>query len=296
MFLGAFSLAATPAIRAVVARETMITAASALRSGCAAVWRLDFSKVQRRSFCEAALVLDDSWSRSGVEELPPLLPEIAARLNHLLAAFPRAYASKQLTGAQHGSEYRQHFLPVSGNRAGGEFDPVSVARLLSGAELGSNDAFVDVGSGRGKLVMVAAATTRVGAAWGVELSPSRAAEAQRAADRLCELDALNPAERAKVRLLQGSAAEALPEEALRASHFLLALKAPRVRGGGPSQVEQLLEKLSTCRGHRRPRTLWSIGSKLPRRRGLMFTRTMALGVLSERSWRTDIAVHEYMLE
>jgi len=220
----------------------------------------------------------------------------AARLEQLLAAFPAAYQPQRMKGSQHLSEFRQHFSPLASNRTGGEFDPASVARLLCGAELGPHDTFVDVGSGRGKLVVVAAAATDVGAAWGVELSPSRAEEALRAADRLFEMGALSRAERNKVRLLQGNCADSLPEEALGASHFLLALKVPRLRGGRGTQVDALLERLRAAPSPAgRPRILWSVGRRLPTKGDLAFVRTTALDVVSERQWRTDIAVHEYQL-
>jgi len=215
------------------------------------------------------------------------------KLERILAAFQRTYRPLHLAGQRQKNEYRKHFMPVAGNQAGGEFDPSCVARLLWDVGFGPRDTFVDVGSGLGKHVVMAVALARAGRAWGVELSPARAAEAQRAADQLCSDGVISQAERGRVALLQGSCAEALPDEALLASHFLLALKVPPSRG--PTEVERFVDRLAARPARAQARVLWSIGRKLPARKGLAYSRTFALGILSERNWKTDIAVHEYSL-
>ena len=65
-----------------------------------------------------------------------------------------------------------------GSATYGELMPTATIRLLEQLELGDRDLFVDLGSGLGKVVMLAAMTTGVGRALGVELSPTRVALAE----------------------------------------------------------------------------------------------------------------------
>jgi SAM-dependent methyltransferase len=76
---------------------------------------------------------------------------------------------------------------VAGTKGGsatyGELLPTSTLRLLAQLELDRRDRFVDLGAGIGKVVLLAAMTTDVGAALGVELSTTRIAVAQQALAR-----------------------------------------------------------------------------------------------------------------
>lgn len=248
------------------------------------------------------LALDDTFgpTRPSVHDLPPLPAAVEAKLQKLLDAFPRAYQPPHMTGRQRQREFQRHFSPIAGKWTGGEFDPWSVAKLLCAADLGPQHAFVDVGSGLGKLVVVAAACTAVHTSWGVELSPSRAAEAERAADQLLDLGVLSAADRSRMRLLQGNCADALPEEALRSTHFLFALRVGAETRGGRgehTEAERLLARLLEQRSTKgTPRLLWSCGRRFPKRRGLTFRRSLPLRVVSERQWKTEIAVHEYSMD
>lgn len=71
-----------------------------------------------------------------------------------------------------------------GASAYGEIPAPSAARLLAWLRLTSNDHFVDLGSGSGRLVLQAALSSRVGSARGVELSGFRHALAECALARL----------------------------------------------------------------------------------------------------------------
>jgi SAM-dependent methyltransferase len=70
----------------------------------------------------------------------------------------------------------------------GELMPTATARLLAQLELGPEDLFVDMGSGIGKVALLAAMTTDVGRALGIELSETRHAQAERALQRAREQD------------------------------------------------------------------------------------------------------------
>eukprot|EP00419_Tripos_fusus_P065267 CAMPEP_0172920290 /NCGR_PEP_ID=MMETSP1075-20121228/203789_1 /TAXON_ID=2916 /ORGANISM="Ceratium fusus, Strain PA161109" /LENGTH=269 /DNA_ID=CAMNT_0013780285 /DNA_START=162 /DNA_END=967 /DNA_ORIENTATION=- len=225
----------------------------------------------------AIQILKDDWGpRPFVEELPSLPATTAARIERLMTSFPHAYGHPQDTPSiEHANDYRQHFAPFKSNRSGGEFCLKSVARLFCSVDLGKDDTFVDVGSGLGKLVVLAVATTSVEAAWGIELSPLRAKKALHAAEKLLELGALSQNEHTRMQLLRGCCAEALPPSALAASHLLLALKVPRPRRNQSSPVDDLLLRLrSLPPASGRMRTLWSVGRKLPLVDGLVHVRTV----------------------
>lgn len=65
----------------------------------------------------------------------------------------------------------------------GELLPTATLRLLAQLDLDRRDQFVDLGAGIGKVVLLAAMTTAVGSALGIELSATRVAVAQQALAR-----------------------------------------------------------------------------------------------------------------
>lgn len=65
----------------------------------------------------------------------------------------------------------------------GELLPTATLRLLAALELDRRDQFVDLGAGVGKVVLLAAMSTAVGSALGVELSATRVAVARQALER-----------------------------------------------------------------------------------------------------------------
>jgi SAM-dependent methyltransferase len=65
----------------------------------------------------------------------------------------------------------------------GELRPAATLRLLAQLELERRDRFVDLGAGIGKVVLLAAMTTHVGRATGVELSATRVEIARQALAR-----------------------------------------------------------------------------------------------------------------
>jgi SAM-dependent methyltransferase len=80
----------------------------------------------------------------------------------------------------------------------GEIMPTATLRLLEYLELDGGDVFYDLGSGVGKVVMMAALATGVGRAVGIELSRSRVAKARRVLER-AEQRALVPCGRVELR-------------------------------------------------------------------------------------------------
>lgn len=67
-----------------------------------------------------------------------------------------------------------------GSSTYGELMPSATAKLLAALELDRDDVFYDLGAGVGKVVLLAAATTEVRRAVGVELARSRVDQAERA--------------------------------------------------------------------------------------------------------------------
>jgi len=67
-----------------------------------------------------------------------------------------------------------------GSSTYGELMPSATSKLLAALELDADDVFYDLGAGVGKVVLLAAATTSVRRAIGVELAASRCAQAERA--------------------------------------------------------------------------------------------------------------------
>lgn len=235
-------------------------------------------------------------------ELPPLPGDIEARLNTLQADFPLAYGEWDEPWELRDAEYRTLFFPRDCSSAYGELDQGCVARLLLGAaELGPEDAFVDVGSGLGKLVVTAAALTRVGTAWGVELSPSRHEKAVQGADQLLQLGALTLEERARVRLVQADCADSLPEEVLGATHLLLTMKRSH------RSVRQLRAALRARPSvAARPRVIWSVAHSVPGCAGLTYRRRFEVAgffmpafqgpsCIGEPGYSKQFVIHEYTL-
>jgi SAM-dependent methyltransferase len=70
-----------------------------------------------------------------------------------------------------------------GSSTYGELRPTATLRLLERLELERRDRFVDLGAGIGKVVLLAAMTTAVGEALGIELSTTRVAVAEQALAR-----------------------------------------------------------------------------------------------------------------
>ncbi len=62
----------------------------------------------------------------------------------------------------------------------GELQPTATLRLLERLDLGPDDVFYDLGAGVGKVVLLAALTTSVGRAVGIELARGRFEAAERA--------------------------------------------------------------------------------------------------------------------
>lgn len=225
----------------------------------------------------------------------PLPLAAATRLNDLLAAFQRVFQEPKLARWQLDHENKRLFKPTCSNQAWEEIDQTCVAELLHAAGLGHLHSFVDVGSGLGKLVLVAATVIEVGAAWGVELSPSRAQEAVRAADRLLTEGHLTAAERSRVRLVQGNCVDGLPAEALAATHVLFGIRRMgKLPAGARHVAEVFVDKLSQSpllSGE--PRVIWSVGKRLLPRAGLVHTRASWVG--AEWVEGRDLLVHEYAL-
>jgi SAM-dependent methyltransferase len=71
----------------------------------------------------------------------------------------------------------------NGSATYGELLPTATLRLLEQLDLERRDQFVDLGAGIGKVVLLAAMTTAVGGALGVELSATRVAVARQALAR-----------------------------------------------------------------------------------------------------------------
>lgn len=79
-----------------------------------------------------------------------------------------------------------------GSATYGELMPTATLRMLAALELGPKDVFVDLGSGVGKVVMLAAMATSAGRAIGIELSRHRVACARRALAAAERTDAIAP--------------------------------------------------------------------------------------------------------
>lgn len=234
--------------------------------------------------------------------LPPLPERAAQRLERLQAALPLSHGAWDEPWEVRKAEYGSLFWPRDCSPAYGELDREGIGRLLCAASLGPEDSFVDVGSGLGKLVIVAAVLTSVRTAWGVELSPSRHQKAVRGVDRLCEAGAMDSAECGRVRLVQGDCADSLPEELLGASHFLLTMKRSH------KSMRHLRDALrDRPLATHRPRVIWSVAHNLPHCRGLRYRQRFEVEGFyrpPQRGPRSvgagghtkNFVVHEYTLE
>jgi SAM-dependent methyltransferase len=80
----------------------------------------------------------------------------------------------------------------------GEIMPAATLHMLEYLDLGADDVFYDLGSGVGKVVMMAALATNVSRAVGIELSRSRVAKARRVLER-AELREVVPCGRVELR-------------------------------------------------------------------------------------------------
>ncbi|CAJ1460569.1 unnamed protein product [Effrenium voratum] len=224
-------------------------------------------------------------------DLPQLPAELQHRVDALVKCF-EVYQTPQLTPQQMHEEYCSHFRPEAASAAWEELEPRALARLLA-EELRQEavEGFVDVGSGLGKLVVLAAAITPA-TCWGIELSPVRAAEARRAWAQLqSEADAALPWTR-RVRLLQGSCLKDLPAEALEASHFLFTMRRVGKLPRGTRQVsERFLDLLQQCAA--KERVLLSVGKRLEPRDGL--EHVDACFLRAEWSDEEDVLIHRYIL-
>eukprot|EP00439_Symbiodinium_sp_Y106_P038857 s4722_g4.t1 len=192
-----------------------------------------FSRYSRSLRRTAGNTLRPGDRQHPLAELPA---EVDQRVSDLLGHFEEAYAALDFSPQQLKEEYNTYFRPQAASQAWEELSPRGFARLLADEKLTSSSAVVDVGSGLGKLVAVAAATTSICAAWGIELSPRRAEAAAEARRKLEARGALSSVEVERMRLLQGNCLEDLSEEALSASHFVLTMRRVGKLPAGTRQV------------------------------------------------------------
>ncbi|CAE7892681.1 unnamed protein product [Symbiodinium microadriaticum] len=223
--------------------------------------------------------------------LAELPAEVDQRVSDLLGHFEEAYAAPDFSTQQLKEEYNTYFRPQAASQAWEELSPRGFARLLADERLTSSSAVVDVGSGLGKLVAVAAATTPVSAAWGIELSPRRAEAAAEAKRKLEARGALSGVEVARMRLLQGNCLEDLSEEALSASHFLLTMRRVGKLPAGTRQVAERFLDLLARRGD--AKVVWSVGKRLEQRPGLDYVHSCMLD--AEWTDQEDVLIHRYSL-
>eukprot|EP00929_Paragymnodinium_shiwhaense_P062777 TRINITY_DN31351_c0_g1_i1.p1 TRINITY_DN31351_c0_g1~~TRINITY_DN31351_c0_g1_i1.p1 ORF type:complete len:339 (-),score=33.42 TRINITY_DN31351_c0_g1_i1:449-1465(-) len=240
----------------------------------------------------------NSVRESDVTYEPPALPaDVADRLDKLLKSIAANYQTPRFNKQQFKIEFERYFRPHAANQAWEEINPRAVARLLQDADLKSHHSFVDAGSGLGKLVVMAAAVTSASVLWGIELSPKRAQEATRGVDALVAKGAVSAADRARIRLLQGSCSRDLPEEALAATHFMLTMRhLGKLPAGQRHPSEVLVDKLARTASSvpDEPRTIWSVGKRLENRDGLEARRTSWLS--AEWADGESVLVHEYSLQ
>eukprot|EP00435_Cladocopium_sp_Y103_P023815 s824_g5.t2 len=189
-------------------------------------------------------------------ELPALSEKRRQEATALIGDFDRLYPTVALKQHEMRAEYQAHFRPHASSQAWEEMDPMSFAQLLSAEEL-PIEGFVDVGSGLGKLVVMASSITTA-PCWGVELSPARAAAA---AEGLKRLQGAQGRRKGEVRLVQGNCLRDLPREVLeRASHFLLTMRRVGKLPAGTRQVaERFLDLLAATPGP--TRIVWSVRHK-----------------------------------
>lgn len=234
------------------------------RVSCSAGFR-KHSLILRFLSCRSRTLQD----KVEVAQLTPLPPVAAERLEKLEGAWARAFEGWE--DSCNRDEYMDLFRPNGSNPMYGELDRFSVARVICGASLTSDDVLVDVGSGLGKLATLAVTLTNAKEAWGLELSTSRHAAAIEGADEMTRAGLLEEEERGRLRFWQGDCGEggvALPPQVLGATVFLLTLK------DGRASVHSLLARLAACQTHTgEDRVLWSVAHPLPLQGGLQYKNT-----------------------
>lgn len=99
-----------------------------------------------------------------------LRPEVSEKLDTLKSLYDGLRSGFAIP-----EEEKQCISDAEGIKAYGEILPAASLALLEAADLGPRDVFVDLGSGTGKVVILAALCTAVGRAVGIELSETRAA-------------------------------------------------------------------------------------------------------------------------
>ena len=114
----------------------------------------------------------------------------------------------------------------------GELEPMGVAQLLQEAGVGHGHRFVDVGSGLGKLVVVAASLRPGLDCYGLEISPYRHGRALEGLERLVHSRGLSEEAAQRVHLLLGDCGE-VPKAVVEATHLILTM---RRRGGKGSRA------------------------------------------------------------
>lgn len=237
----------------------------------------------------------------------PLLPAgVSSRLFSVLDAFPDAYGAWDESLDLRKFELRTKFQPSRCSPDYGELNQMGISQLLHSANLGPEDAFVDVGSGLGKLVVVAAALTSAGVACGIELSPSRHKKAVRGAKRLFKMGVLDKEEFKRVRLSQGDCTSELPDGIRSATHLILTMRS------GWKAAQKLIDMLRgwPLEGGRH-RTIWSVGHWLPHCADMTYQKRYEIPGyfkppredlyedpdiwLDEGSSTMNFGVHEYIL-
>mmetsp|Transcript_32844 Transcript_32844/g.49545 ORF Transcript_32844/g.49545 Transcript_32844/m.49545 type:complete len:267 (-) Transcript_32844:1399-2199(-) len=227
---------------------------------------------------------------------------LSARLRDLEDSFALAFQGwKDQCDLQ---EYKRVFEPRGSNPTYGELDRTFAAKLLCNANLGPDDVFVDVGSGLGKLSILAVALTNVGAAHGLELSTSRSRSAKEGADVLFKMGKLTSDERERLHYWQGdcSTAASLPDDVWQSATAVL------ITSKGIPAAQGFLQQLVSCarnnnENNQKVCTVWSVALALPQRAGLRLEHTLHVNGFvrgdsqnSKENWRTkDFKVYEYSL-
>eukprot|EP00930_Biecheleria_cincta_P048592 TRINITY_DN33880_c0_g1_i1.p1 TRINITY_DN33880_c0_g1~~TRINITY_DN33880_c0_g1_i1.p1 ORF type:complete len:287 (-),score=39.70 TRINITY_DN33880_c0_g1_i1:52-912(-) len=99
-----------------------------------------------------------------------LRPDVSEKLDTLQSVYDGLRSGYAIP-----EEEKQCISDAEGIKAYGEILPAASLALLMAADLRPKDVFVDLGSGTGKVVVLAALCTAVGKAVGIELSETRAA-------------------------------------------------------------------------------------------------------------------------
>lgn len=158
----------------------------------------------------------------------------------------RADTIDEIAAASIDASEREMISKIAGPKGAGygEMLPQGMDKLAEFTSLGYSDAFFDVGSGTGKLVLQAAAVHGAAVATGVELSPTRHALAVQALERLAQSEAEAAA---RVRLVLGDAVES--EDALAAMRAATVIYANNLLFGAALQ-ERLAQRLREAKAAR----------------------------------------------